>query len=128
VAASTGLIDLLDEPLTDYRQHGNNQIGVTTLNARGKLGRLTVPRTARNGRLLSRAEVLQQRASRFEPAVSAAVLALIDAKFAHERMRSALSPHRMLRVAPIVRAWSRGDYTRFGLGGQDVLRDLVQVV
>ncbi|MDJ0377174.1 glycosyltransferase family 2 protein [Cryobacterium sp. PH31-L1] len=128
VAAATGLVDLIDESLTDYRQHGSNQIGVTTLDASGKLGRLRAPRTARNARLLSRAEALQQRASGFEPAASAAVVALFDAKLAHERRRSALSPHRMLRVAPIVGAWRRGDYTRFGLGLQDVLRDLVQPV
>lgn len=128
VAAATGLVDLLEEPLTDYRQHGNNQIGVTTLDASGKLGRLRASRTARNARLLARAEVLQQRAEGFEPAASAVVMALVDAKLDHERMRSALSPHRALRVAPIVRAWRRGDYTRFGLGLQDVLRDLVQPV
>ncbi|MDJ0337568.1 glycosyltransferase family 2 protein [Cryobacterium sp. PH31-O1] len=128
VAAATGMVDLLDEPLTDYRQHGNNQIGVTTLDASGKLGRLRAPRTARNARLLARSEALQHRASGFEPAASAAVLALIDAKLTHERMRSALSQHRLLRVAPIVRGWRRGDYTRFGLGLQDVLRDLVQPV
>ncbi|MCY7298876.1 MAG: glycosyltransferase family 2 protein, partial [Ilumatobacteraceae bacterium] len=116
VAAATGLVDLLEEPLTDYRQHGGNQIGVTNLDASGKLGRLRAPRTERNARLLARAAALQQRASGFEPAASAAVVALIAAKLAHESMRSALAPHRALRVVPIVRAWRRGDYTRFGLG------------
>jgi len=128
VAAATGEVDLLEEPLTDYRQHGGNQIGVTSLDASGKLGRLLAPRTARNARLLARASVLQYRASAFEPAVSASMLALIDAKLAHETRRSALPAVRLLRVAAIVRGWRTGDYSRFGLGVQDVLRDLVQPV
>ena len=128
VAAATGLVDLLEEPLTDYRQHGGNQIGVTTLDASGKLGRLRAPRTARNARLLARAAALQQRASGFEPAASTSVLALIEAKLAHETRRSALPAARLLRAAPIFRGWRAGDYSRFGLGLQDVLRDLVQPV
>jgi len=128
VAAATGQVDLLEEPLTDYRQHGGNQIGVTSLDASGKLGRLRASRTARNARLLARAAALQQRASGFEPAVSASVLALIDAKLAHEKRRSALPVARLLRVAAIMRGWRTGDYSRFGLGVQDVLRDLVQPV
>ncbi|MBC7677901.1 MAG: hypothetical protein H7233_02770 [Pseudorhodobacter sp.] len=128
VAAATGLVDLLEDQLTDYRQHGGNQIGVTSLDASGKLGRLRAPRTARNARLLARAAALQERASGFEPAASASVLALVDAKLAHETRRSALPETRLLRVGPIVRGWRAGDYSRFGLGLQDVLRDLVQPV
>ena len=128
VAAATGLVDLLEEPLTDYRQHGGNQIGVTNLDATGKLGRLRAPRAARNARLLERAAALQQRALGFEPTASASVLALIDAKLAHETRRSALPAVRLLRVGPVVRGWRAGDYSRFGLGLQDVLRDLIQPV
>ncbi|WP_104130343.1 glycosyltransferase family 2 protein [Cryobacterium sp. N21] len=128
VAAATGEVDLIEEPLTDYRQHGRNQIGVTTLDATGKLSRLRAPRRARNARLLARAAALQQRASGFEPAASVSVLALIEAKLAHEKRRSALPAARLRRVAPIVRGWRARDYSRFGLGLQDVLRDLVQPV
>ncbi|TFD86285.1 hypothetical protein [Cryobacterium serini] len=124
----SGLVDLLEEPLTDYWQHSGNQIGVTALDASGKLDRLRAPRTARNARLLARAAALQQRASGFEPAASASVLAPIDAKLAHEARRSALPASRLLRVGPIVRGWRVGEYSRSMLGLQDVLRDLVQPV
>ncbi|TFD19488.1 hypothetical protein [Cryobacterium sp. TMS1-13-1] len=77
---------------------------------------------------MARAEALQQRASGFEPAASALVLALIDAKLAHETRRSTLPASRLLRVGPIVLCWRAGDYSRFGLGLQDALRDLVQPV
>ncbi|KFF59428.1 hypothetical protein JF66_11345 [Cryobacterium sp. MLB-32] len=128
VAASTGLVELLEEPLTDYRQHGNNQIGVTTLDAAGRFGRLRASRTLRNERLLARAVSLHKRAPQFVPTPPAATLLQIRAKVAHERMRSALPAARVRRVLPVVRSWLSGDYSRFGLGAQDVLRDLVQPV
>ena len=126
VAASTGVVDLLDASLTDYRQHGSNQIGVTRLNAAGRLGRLTAPRTARNARLLARATVLTERAPQLDPRPSDEVLSLFAGKFSHETMRSSLPAPRLRRVIPVLQAWRRGDYDRFGLGSQDVLRDLIQ--
>ncbi|TFD82665.1 glycosyltransferase family 2 protein [Cryobacterium fucosi] len=128
VAAVSGEMDLLDEVLVDYRQHEGNQIGASSLDASGRLGRLTASRRARNARLLARAVALQERAGTFVPAPSAETLRRIDAKLAHERMRSALPAARIGRVRPVLRALRAGDYGRYGLGLQDVLRDLVQPV
>ena len=128
VAAATGTVDLLEEPLVDYRQHDGNQIGASSLDAAGRLGRLTAPRTARNARLLARARVLQERSVALRPRPSADVLGRINAKLAHERMRSGLPASRLRRLPPVFRAWSAGDYSRFGLGLPDVLRDLTQPV
>lgn len=128
VAAAIGIVDLLEEPLTDYRQHGANQIGVTILDASGKIGRLRAPRAARNARLLARAAVLDSRAPALKPQPAASDLARITEKYTHERMRSALPAMRILRVVPVTRAVIRGHYTRFGLGFQDVLRDILQPV
>ena len=128
VAAATGEMDLLDEPLVDYRQHAGNQIGASSLDASGRLGRLTASRRARNERLLARAVALQERAGTFRPAPSAETLRGVDAKLAHERMRSALPATRVGRVRPALRALRAGDYGRYGLGLQDLLRDLVQPV
>jgi hypothetical protein len=66
------------------------------------------PFKLRNARLLARAAALQQRTSGFEPAASASVLVLIEAKLAHETRRSALPAARLLRVVPIVRGWRAG--------------------
>jgi glycosyltransferase involved in cell wall biosynthesis len=126
VAAATGEVDFLEEPLIDYRQHGGNQIGASSLDISGKFARLRAPRTARNLRLLRRTEVLAQRAAGFRPAASTQTLAKIDAKRRHERMRAALPAVRIRRIIPVARAWRAGNYDRFGLGLQDVLRDLVQ--
>lgn len=128
VAAATGGVDLLEETLVDYRQHASNQIGVTTLDVAGRLGRLRAPRTQRNRRLLARAEALAARAPGFEPAPSPVVLSAVAAKLVHERMRSTLPAGYALRVLPVLREWSTGRYSRFGRGLQDVLRDLVQPI
>ena len=128
VAASTGHMDLLDEPLTDYRQHGRNQIGVTSLDASGRLGRLTASRSERNARLLARAEVLCVRAPNLRPQPRAVVLRSMEDKLKHEQRRSNLPGAPLLRVWPILTGLCRGDYHRYGLGLQDVLRDLVQPV
>lgn len=126
VAAATGVVDLLVEPLVDYRQHAGNQIGASTLDAAGKLARLRLPRAARNARLLARASALHDRAPHFVPAPSVEILSKIEAKLGHEQMRSALPAARIRRVAPVAREWRMGGYTQFGLGIQDVLRDIVQ--
>jgi glycosyltransferase involved in cell wall biosynthesis len=128
VAAATGVVDVLDEALVDYRQHDANQIGVTALDAAGHIGRLRAPRTLRNKRLLARAEALAERAPAFVPAPDSDRLGLIEAKLVHERMRSALPAPRVARVWPVLREWATGRYSRFGRGLQDVLRDLVQPV
>ncbi|TFB97990.1 MULTISPECIES: glycosyltransferase family 2 protein [Cryobacterium] len=128
VAAATGSMDLLDEQLVDYRQHGGNQIGVTTLDAAGRLGRLQASRSERNQRLLERAEVLAQRAPELAPQPGPTELALINDKLDHELMRSSLPAAYAARILPVVREWRTGRYARFGRGAQDVLRDLVQPV
>jgi glycosyltransferase involved in cell wall biosynthesis len=126
VAAITGVVDVLPETLVDYRQHNGNQIGASSLDAVGKLGRLQAPRTERNARLLDRAIALQTRASALLPHPSPYILAMIDAKVMHERARSALPRNRLQRILPVLRELRSGRYCQFGLGLQDVLRDLVQ--
>ncbi|MFC6354813.1 glycosyltransferase family 2 protein [Luethyella okanaganae] len=127
VAAATGEMDLLEQSLIDYRQHGGNQIGATILNGSGRLARLRTPRTERNARLLDRAADLAERMPRLS-AVSAETIARSVEKLRHERVRSSLPKARILRVGPVLREWLSGRYREYGLGGQDVLRDLVQPV
>ena len=127
VAAVGGGLAVVDEPLVDYRQHDANQIGVTRLGVGGRFGRLRMPRTERNARVLARASALSERlppiATR-DPMVAERVLD----KLAHERLRSSLPSRRIARFGPVVREWRTGRYVRYGLGAQDVVRDLVQPV
>ncbi|MGV1034583.1 MAG: glycosyltransferase family 2 protein [Microbacteriaceae bacterium] len=149
VAAAHGGVRLLEMPMIDYRQHGANQIGVRSkLTWRIRAERLRAPRTERNARLLARAEALVDWARHppaaaqgapgtvSEPAGSAhmavqrvdGLVADAEQKLAHERVRSALPAARFARLAPVLRERSTGRYDRFGLGSQDVLRDLAQPV
>lgn len=128
VAAAQSDILMLDRPLIDYRQHGGNQIGASSLTASSAIARLRTSRTARNKRLLERATALAERMPELRPSPGAERVRLAQQKLAHERRRSAYPAGRLQRIAPVWRAWRAGGYRRFGLGAQDVLRDLVQPV
>ncbi len=127
IAAAVGEIDVLEEPLIDYRQHGGNQIGAESLGWAGRMRRLREPRDARNARLLARAEALAERLPEL-PGIAPERVGEVREKLAHERVRSALPAARWRRVGPVLREWRTGRYVRFGLGAQDILRDLVQPV
>ncbi|TYL52502.1 glycosyltransferase family 2 protein [Agromyces mariniharenae] len=127
VASVGGGIAVIAEPVIDYRQHGANQIGVSRLGAGGRLARLREPRTARNARLLARARDLADRL----PAIAggdATVDAEVRAKLDHEHVRQGIPASRLRRLPSVWREWRSGAYGRYGLGAQDVLRDLVQPV
>lgn len=126
VAAATGATAVLRDPLVDYRQHGGNQIGARKLTWAARWSRVTEPRTERNRRILARAESLVARLPGLAPPVSADRADEARAKLAHEQLRAALPTPRLRRIGPVLREWRRGGYRRYGLGSQDVLRDLVQ--
>lgn len=128
MAAAQNDILMLDRPLIDYRQHGGNQIGASSLTASSAIARLRTSRSARNRRLLERATALAERMPELRPAPGAERVRLAQQKLAHERRRSAYPAGRLRRIAPVWRAWRAGGYRRFGLGAQDVLRDLIQPV
>ena len=128
VAAATGSVVLLDEQLIDYRQHGGNQIGASTLTPSSRIGRLTAHRTERNARLLARARDLEGRMLEMDPRPSDGAVAMTIEKAAHEIVRDSLPAPRLRRVAPVWSEWRRGRYNTCGLGLQDVLRDLVQPI
>lgn len=126
VGASTGAVDLVEESLIDYRQHGANQIGATSLTGLGRVQRLRAPRSRRNAMLLERARALAERMPLLQPQPSQAARRRAEAKLEHERVRSALPASRLRRPWPVLREWLTGRYSTCGLGLQDVVRDLVQ--
>lgn len=111
--------------LTSYRLHGANEIGATRLGWRAAIGRLTEPRAPRNARLLARAGALAERYGN-DSSLRAGVQEAIRAKLRHEEVRSSYPKARLRRLRPVLAQWRSGSYSRFGLGAQDVLRDLVQ--
>lgn len=126
VAAATGELDLIESALIDYRQHGSNQIGVISLNLRGRIDRLTQPRTVRNARLFARAQALAVWARESNFSEHDNVVVWTHEKLEHERARRALPAHRLGRLRPGFTEWRTGRYGQYGLGLQDLVRDLVQ--
>lgn len=124
VAAITGRIHVVPRQLTDYRQHGANQIGARRLTFRQKLGRLTEPRDDRYSYLLERASVLSDQLDRLD--APAQVRATISSKVEHQSIRAALPASRFRRLAPVLAEARTGRYGQFGRGVADILRDLIQ--
>jgi glycosyltransferase involved in cell wall biosynthesis len=126
LAAATGEIDLVEEPLIDYRQHGSNEIGVRRLGALGKVRRLLEPRDGRNDYLARRAHVLLARLEALGDAVRPDVLAKAAEKARHQDARAAIPRQRLRRILPVVAEARTGRYARFSRGNADILRDLLQ--
>jgi len=126
VAAAIGGVEMSRETLVDYRQHGANQIGVSRLSLVGKVRRALEPRSDRNARLEARSRALVDRLESWGATVPRAVLDGARGKLDHERVRNSLPGNRLRRIRPVLREARGKGYERYGLGRQDVLRDLVQ--
>lgn len=126
VASMLGGVDVLEETLVDYRQHAANQIGVRRLMLFGKMGRMLEPGVERNHRLIERAKALADRLAEMGGDVPQRYVDAAQRKLAHERLRSSLSRHRVLRVVPVIREMLTGRYSEFGRGTLDAVRDLLQ--
>jgi len=126
IASTIGSMAMSREALIDYRQHSGNQIGVASLSPAAKVRRLLEPRSGRNARLEARSRALVERLESWGAAVSPALLEGARGKLDHERIRNSLPESRLRRIRPVLREARKKGYTRYGLGAQDILRDLVQ--
>lgn len=124
VAAASASFDVLDRQLTDYRQHGGNQIGARKLNLRDKIRKLREPRLERNTHLVARAIALVAKLEELGDAVRPEVLEQARHKLAHEQLRFALPANRLMRIAPILREGGR--YAHYSRGRADMVRDILQ--
>ncbi|MBN9606092.1 MAG: glycosyltransferase [Actinomycetales bacterium] len=126
LAAATGGVRLVPEPLIDYRQHGGNQIGARRPTMADRWARLREPREPRASTRVVRSAALVARLERLGDAVRPDALARARARLAHEERRRALPRVPVARIPRIAAAVLRGDYSRYSRGPIDVLRDLVQ--
>jgi len=125
VAAAVGDIQLLDEQLVDYRQHGANVIGVKAPTLRYRVRRMLEPRGDRYRDLRSRSILLLDRLERVG-AKSAALNRARD-KVRFESNREKLSPWRLFRISTVLAERRRGSYENLSSQGNlDVLRDILQ--
>lgn len=128
VASAVGRIDVFEEPLLDYRQHGGNQIGAERLGILGKFRRVvSEPRTERNARLQANFALLADRLARLEGVSLERTIATRE-KAEHERVRNSYPVSRWRRIGPVVREHATGRYAFSAHGTTDMVRDLLQPV
>jgi glycosyltransferase involved in cell wall biosynthesis len=126
MAAAVGEVDLMEFIVTDYRQHGNNQIGVRIPTVRNKVQRVLQPRGSRNRDLAVRSNLL---ADRLESIVGGSKGAAARRKSGFERQRADLPANRILRLAKVLRLAQTGGYRAFASQGRiDIVRDLLQPI
>lgn len=126
IAAALDGFDCIEQPLTDYRQHAGNQIGMPERGLAAIWRDLVQPRAALLAMLIERDDAVARRLF----ALGAWVPDRRQAQLAD--MRRYLNARRMMHGAP----WSRwrlilriavgGGYRRYGTGWRSMLRDLVR--
>jgi glycosyltransferase involved in cell wall biosynthesis len=125
IAASTGIVDFIEQPLVNYRQHSANQIGASKLSFAGKVRRMLEPRRARNERLEANFTVLAERLANLD-GVPDRVKHLALEKRDHEIARNAYPASRWRRPRWVAREYHTGRYALSAHGVADVVRDLLQ--
>jgi glycosyltransferase involved in cell wall biosynthesis len=126
VAALSGGVRLVPEPLLDYRQHGGNQIGASAVDWERRKQKLTEARDERAARLIARAASIAGYADAHPEAADARNRETLHRKLAHEQWRASLPVSRVARVPRVAAAAVCGRYHRYNRGLIDVARDLVQ--
>lgn len=128
MAAVSGGLRLMPEPLICYRLHGGNQIGVALAPRtwRDKWRDLVMPRRAVLDKEVRRLRALQQALGR-AGITDEWLLALIDRRLTHFRRRLAIGAEPMpRRLGSVFSEWLQGRYTEFGTGCRSALRDLLR--
>lgn len=126
IAAVAGRVEMIEDPLIDYRQHDRNQIGMRKRTLGDKWADLVRPRQEQFVSEAARLESLGAHLSSM-PGDYAGPLRDIAHKRDHFQRRVALGRlSRWARLSAVMReAWS-GDYRRYGTGGRSMLRDLMR--
>lgn len=133
VAAAFDGVRMHDEVLTDYRQHGNNQVGMTKIGLGRKFAMFAQPRTERNRRLFLRAQSLDERIDELVSPLDGAKAnpkyrEMAHQKYRFEQVRQAYPEARLKRIVPVLNELRAGNYGRYGTGLKDAVRNLLQPV
>ncbi|MDR2852455.1 MAG: glycosyltransferase family 2 protein [Burkholderiaceae bacterium] len=132
IAAAVGRVDMLEEPLLDYRQHGGNQIGAQRDSLMGKVRKALASRGTTHIERADKAQQLLERLERLErlgpDQIAAGLLEKVRVKLDHQRFRAALPASRWARCVPVLREAMTGRYDQFGRGFRGVVRDLFESV
>lgn len=127
VAAAIGRVDVIEDCLIDYRQHGANAVGMRVRTLRDKWDDLCKPRAAQFRHEIERLSVLEQRLLVLGARVATWKLDLLRTRIAHMQRRVVMGhmPH-WRRLPAIWCEWRQGHYMRFGTGLRTAIRDLLR--
>lgn len=128
VASTTARVDLLEQPLIEYRQHESNQIGARRDTFKEKVRKALASRGNTHVERAIKAELLLERLLQLGDRVPAEIIAKVRSKIEHQRFRAALPASRLPRIVPIAREAMTGRYDKFGRGVRGVVRDLFESV
>lgn len=125
IAAATGRLVAVDQPLIDYRQHGSNEIGAVQAGVAATVTRALRPLSEQLARVVPRAESLVAALEHLDE-LHPGALDAAQGKLAFERARSRFPHVRVARVPRVLAAVVCGDYRRYGRGLPDAARDLLR--
>jgi hypothetical protein len=125
IAASTGRLVPIAEPLIRYRQHGGQQVGAALAGPASRSG----PDIGREAAYRSQAEALRAAVERLEdPAAPLrprpGALAALEGQLAHLEARRTMPASRLGRLPLVARELLRGRYGRWSRGLASAARDL----
>lgn len=128
LAACVSNVEAVDEPLIDYRLHGDNQIGIRKLRFFGQLEKAKEQvESDAFGYAVAFFEQARERlqspaAGAFDVAPDA--LTGIEAKVEHARRRASMSGSLLRRLPDIAREMVGGRYGRYSYGARSIAQDV----
>lgn len=126
IAAALDGFDCVEQPLIEYRQHTENQLGMQDRGLAAKWRDLVKPGPAMIDRLIARDEALQKRLQSIGARVSQSSHDRTAEKLRHLRVRAALHGKRWKRAVAVLGEAAGGRYRRYASGWREALRDLLR--
>ncbi|MEY2422429.1 MAG: hypothetical protein QOI95_2496 [Acidimicrobiaceae bacterium] len=138
LAAATGPggVEVISEPLVEYRQHPRQQVGIPALQIRRlvpsgvlRWRSAAVPTREHSSRLGATADVLEIIEKRLDLHMSEGVgpaRARVADAIDHLRARAGLGTNRVSRVRGVINEWRNGRYHDYSLGLASAAADLLR--
>lgn len=125
VVSARGVVDCLQWPSIDYRQHGGNQIGIRRRTMAEKLFNAGVDKRDFMDRVAGRLERILQAGSVLD--LSVEQRREMEGKAMHARFRAGLPGAPLARLAAVLGEARTGRYGRYSSGLRSILSDLVDL-
>ena len=121
-----GRIELIPEPLMQYRQHSSQQIGPGPVTAQEIMAQVKSRGTDFYVQEICKFHQLCERLQEFRSRLQdrERVMKDIEGKIRHLEHRAQLSPTKVARIPTVLRETLRGHYSRYSGGWKSIAKDL----